>query len=233
MVRWAYGAAESPQTSQPVISVSARKIIPLDSPGGRKSARLTAGRRRKSGPVAARPPPAVSPENPDSARWYAEEVQPHAAELRAWLRGRFPALTDPDNLAQEALARVWQAHESGAVQSPRALLFATGRNLALDEMRRRQIVTFEPVTEMADLPVYADVPTAADAAAHHQELEILTKALQSQPDRCRQVLTLRKIYGLPQKEIAARLGIAEHTVEAQIAAGMRKCAVFLARFGLP
>lgn len=175
----------------------------------------------------------MPPEIPDSSRWFAEEVQPHAAELRAWLRGKFPALTDPDNLAQEALARVWRAHEAGPVQSPRALLFTTGRNLALDELRRRQIVTIDPVAEIAELPVYEETPTAADQAAKNQELEILTQAIQSLPDRCRQVLTLRKIYGLPQKEIAARLGIAEHTVEAQVATGMRKCAVFLARFGLP
>ncbi|SDS04796.1 RNA polymerase sigma-70 factor, ECF subfamily [Opitutus sp. GAS368] len=175
----------------------------------------------------------MPPENPDSPGWFAAEVQPHAAELRAWLRGKFPALTDPDNMVQESLARVWQAHETGPVQSPKALLFTTARNLALDELRRRQVVTFDPVAEIADLPVYEDAPTAADQAAKNQELEILTKAIQSLPDRCRQVLTLRKIYGLPQKEIAARLGIAEHTVEAQVATGMRKCAVFLARFGLP
>lgn len=176
---------------------------------------------------------AMASETPDSARWFTEEVQPHASELRAWLRGKFPALTDPDNLVQESLARVWQAHGSGAVQSPKALLFTTARNLALDELRRRQIIAFEPVTEIAALPVFEDVPTAADTAARNQELEILTKAIQSLPDRCRQVLTLRKIYGLSQKEIAAQLGIAEHTVEAQVATGMRKCAAFLARFGLP
>lgn len=169
----------------------------------------------------------------DSAGWFTREVQPHAAELRAWLRGKFPALTDPDNLVQESLARAWQAHGTGAVQSPRGLLFATARNLALDELRRRQIVTFEPVAEIADLPVYEDAPTAADTAAKNQELEILTKAIQSLPDRCRQVLTLRKIYGLSQREIAAQLGITEHTVEAQVGAGMRRCAEFLARHGLP
>ena len=175
----------------------------------------------------------MPPENPDSARWFAEEVQSHSGELRSWLRGKFPALTDPDNLVQEALSRVWQAHDTGTVQSPKALLFTTARNLALDELRRRQIVTFEPVTEVAELPVYDEGRTAADVAATNQELEILTKAIQSLPDRCRQVLTLRKIYGLSQKEIAAQLGIAEHTVEAQVATGMRKCALFLARFGLP
>jgi RNA polymerase sigma-70 factor (ECF subfamily) len=44
---------------------------------------------------------------------------------------------------------------------------------------------------------------------------------------------LRKIYGLSQKEIAAQLGIAEHTVEAQVANGMRRCTEFLSRLGLP
>jgi RNA polymerase sigma factor (sigma-70 family) len=176
---------------------------------------------------------AVSSPTPDSDRWFSDDVQPHADELRAWLRGKFPALADPDNVVQEALTRVWRAHAAGPVATPRALLFTTARNLALDELRRRQIVAFEPLAEIGDLPVYEDVPTAADQAAANQELEILTKAIQSLPDRCRQVLTLRKIYGLPQKEIAAQLGIAEHTVEAQVAAGMKRCAVFLARHGLP
>lgn len=175
----------------------------------------------------------VPSELPNSNRWFTEEVQPHAAELRGWLRGKFPALTDPDNVVQESLARVWKAQEEGPVQSPKALLFTTARHLALDELRRRQIVTFEPVAEIAELPVFEDAPTAADRAARNQELEILTQAIQSLPDRCRQVLTLRKIYGLSQKDIAAQLGIAEHTVEAQVANGMRKCAAFLARHGLP
>jgi RNA polymerase sigma-70 factor (ECF subfamily) len=68
-----------------------------------------------------------------------------------------------------------------------------------------------------------------ETVARSEEIEILTEAIQSLPERCRQVLTLRKIYGLSQKEIAAQLGIAEHTVEAQTAIGVRKCAAFFAR----
>jgi RNA polymerase sigma-70 factor (ECF subfamily) len=174
------------------------------------------------------------PANPESDAWFTAEVQTHATDLAAWLRRRFPALTDPENLVQDSLARVWQVRQArGEVAAPRALLFTTARNLALDELRRRQIVTFEPITEMDDLPVYEDGPSAADTAATNQELEFLTQAIQSLPDRCRQVLTLRKIYGMSQKEIAAELGIAEHTVEVQVANGMRRCALFLAKFGLP
>ena len=160
-------------------------------------------------------------------------MQPHAAELLVWLRHQFPALGDPENLAQEALTRVWQAHATGAVDAPRALLFTTARRLAIDELRRRRIVTFEPIAETDESFVLLNERSAPDQAAINQELEILTQAIQSLPQRCRQVLTLRKIYGLSQKEIAAQLGIAEHTVEVQVANGMRRCALFLAKHGLP
>lgn len=175
----------------------------------------------------------MSAPNPPPDRWFAEEVQVHAGLLRAWLRGKFPSLADPDDLVQESLARVWRVHQTGGVQSPKALLFTTARNLAFDQLRRQQVVGIDALAEIEDLSVLANSPSAADTTAHNQELELLTQAIQSLPDRCRQVLTLRKIYGLPQKEIALQLGISEHTVEAQVGIGMRRCAEFLSRFGLP
>ena len=175
----------------------------------------------------------LHPENSDSVRWFINQVQVHQESLRAWLKGRFPALADPDDIVQEALTRVWRAKSANAVQSPKALLFTTAQNIALDQLRRRQVAHIEPVAEMAELFVYEEGPTPADTTANNQELEFLTQAIQSLPDRCRQVLTLRKIYGLSQKEIAAQLGIAEHTVESQVANGMRRCTEFLSRLGLP
>lgn len=175
--------------------------------------------------------PNVTPDHPD--RWFTDEVQLHENALRAWLRSKFPSLDDPDDIVQEAATRVWRVHSQGAVHSPKSLLFTTAQNLALDQLRRRQIAHFESIAEIGGISVYEDRPTPAETTAHNQELEILTQAIQSLPDRCRQVLTLRKIYGLPQKQIAAQLGIAEHTVEAQAANGMRRCAEFLARRGLP
>jgi len=68
--------------------------------------------------------------------------------------------------------------------------------------------------------------------ARSQELEMLTQAIQSLPTRCRQILTLRKIYGLSQKEVAAELGISEHTVEAQGTIALRKLGEFFASRGI-
>ena len=42
-------------------------------------------------------------------------------------------------------------------------------------------------------------------------------------------MTLRNVYGLPQKEIAAQLGISVRTVEAQMTIGIRRCTEFVRR----
>jgi len=162
-----------------------------------------------------------------------EEVHVHEPILRAWLRGRFPSQLDADEVVQEAFLRVLKARESGQVNSPRAFLFAAARNLAIDRLRRERIFPTESLTEIDHSSVKAEDAGVPEAVGRNQELELLTFAIQSLPERCRQVLTLRKIYGLSQKVIAAELNITEHTVEAQIANGMRRCADYLARHGLP
>ncbi len=173
------------------------------------------------------------PQAPDKHRWFREELVAHSEPLRRWLQARYPSISDVDNIVQETITRVWRERVFGHVTSPQAMLFTTARNLAIDQIRRQRIVPMDSIAEIAELPVYASEPSPSEAAARDQELELLTQAIQSLPDKCRQVLTLRKIYGLSQKEIARHLGISEHTVEAQVGNGMRRCAQFLAHLGLP
>jgi RNA polymerase sigma factor (sigma-70 family) len=166
-------------------------------------------------------------------RWFRDEVQIHDGALRAWLRGKFPSVFDVDDLVQETLTRVWGMQRAQEITSPRALLFTTAHNLAIDQIRRQKVVQMESLAEPAELFVQEDSPTPSEITAKNQELELLTQALQLLPEKCRQVVTLRKIYGLSQKEIAERLGISEHTVEAQVGNGIRRCAAYFARLGLP
>jgi RNA polymerase sigma-70 factor (ECF subfamily) len=169
----------------------------------------------------------------DQSGWFAEHVQPHEAALRAFLIAQFPALTDVDDLVQDTFSRVLRAQASGPVESPRGLLFATARNLALDALRRRQVVSFEPMAENPSSPVYMDVTDVAETVSKRQELELLTEAIQALPDGCRKVFTLRAVYGLSQREIAVRLGISENTVEKQMGKGLKRCGDFFAQRGLP
>lgn len=167
----------------------------------------------------------------NSARWFATEVQPHRPALRAWLLARFPTLPDVDDLVQDAFARVLRARDASPIRSTRALLFATARNLALDSVRRQQVVRFEPITDETDSSVLIDTADVFATVSKQQELELLTQAIQSMPERCRQIFTLRTAYGLTQKQIATRLAVSESTVEKQMAHGIRLCAEFFATGG--
>ena len=149
--------------------------------------------------------------------------------LRAWLRSRFASEGDIDDVVQETYVRLLRARENGHVASPKAFMFAVARNLALDRLRHRQVARAEPLVESEALSVLEEGEGIPEAIAHNQELELLTEAIQTLPDRCRQIFTLRKVYGLSQAEIAQRLRISENTVSAQLTIGVKKCMEFMLR----
>ncbi len=87
------------------------------------------------------------------ARWFAEEVWPHEPALRAWLRARFPSLTDIDDLVQETYARLFRARNSGKITEVRPYLFVIARNAATDVFRRNQVIAYDPLGETEHLYV--------------------------------------------------------------------------------
>jgi RNA polymerase sigma-70 factor (ECF subfamily) len=149
--------------------------------------------------------------------------------LRAWLVNTFGSRLAVDDVMQEAFLRVLRAHVTGELQAPKAFLFATARNLAIDQLRRHHISRTGPLVE-ADLSnVLDEHDSAFDIVARNQELALLTEAIQSLPERCRQVMTLRIVYGLTQRIIGEKLGISDRTVAAQLAIGTNKCTEYVLR----
>lgn len=171
----------------------------------------------------------MSFENTESSRWFADHIQPHENALRVWLVGRVQNRHEIDDIVQEAFVRVLHAQTRANLLSPKAFLFATARNLAVDWARRRSLTHTEPLVENEALTVLDESEDIAERLSRQQELTFLTEAIQSLPDRCRQVFTLRKVYGLSQKEIAAKLGISAHTVSAQVTIGIHKCTEYVRR----
>jgi RNA polymerase sigma factor (sigma-70 family) len=169
----------------------------------------------------------------EGTRWFAVEVQPHESSLRSYLRTLFPSLPDIDDFVQESYARLIRARETGRVSYAKAFLFKTARNAALDFFRRRKVVSIDAVADLTELRVAEDSPDASEAANKQEELGLLAEAVRVLPERCRQVLTLRLLYGRSHKQIAAELGISEHTVKAQLAKGMRRCANYFEERGVP
>lgn len=165
----------------------------------------------------------MPPPDPDeTSKWFATELQPHIGILRAWLASQFPDVHEAEDIVQEAAMRVLEAHAASPIRSPRAYLYVVARNLALMRARRLETRGTHSLEDIDSTRILDDSIDIPDAVARTEELQLLTQAIQALPARCRQVLTLRKIYGLSQRETAAELGIAEHTVEIHTAVGLKK-----------
>lgn len=172
----------------------------------------------------------MPPQTPELARWFAEEVQPHEASLRAYLRVSARTPTDVDDLVQESFIRLLRMHESGPVRCPRALLFAIARNAIRDSYRRGRADREIPLTEEQARDVLDQAAGVIDQVNRRQEQALLAEAIGGLPERTREVLLLRKIHGLSQKEIAAKLDISVNTVESTISRGLRRCADHIRKF---
>lgn len=128
--------------------------------------------------------------------------------------------------------RLLRARERGAVENPRAFLFTTARNVALDRYRHDRVVPMQPLASEAVSSVKAERCDVVESVSQAQEIEILHAAIHSLPGRCREIMTLQKIHGLSNREIAERLGISINTVNAQLVTGLMRCRDYLRKRGV-
>lgn len=172
----------------------------------------------------------MPPETTEEGRWFADHLLAHEPLLRAWLQSRFGANVPVNDIIQEAYLRVLRIRRTEPVNAPKAFLFATARNLALNVTRSAKVRGEHMAAPLDESELLDETSNVRESVARYEELEILTQAIQSLPDRCRQIFTLRKVYGLSQADIAQKLDISARTVNAQLAIGLAKCADYVGRF---
>jgi len=174
----------------------------------------------------------MPPQETEQARWFAVEVQPHEAALRAYLRAQFPLLQDADDIIQETYTRLLREKDAGRIRHTRAFMFTAARNVALDFFRRRRTAGADAITHPGAADVVEERPDAAEALSQRQELDLLAEAVRILPERCRQVIMLRYLKGCSYKEIATLLDVSPETVKTHMAKGVRRCAEFFEARGL-
>lgn len=161
----------------------------------------------------------------DEERYLVQALE-FESVLRACLYRYARNVSDVEELLQETYARLLTAGASNEpeVRSVRAFSLTVARNVAFDWLRHKQVVPIELVADMEAMDILDERDQIDAIVNSHQELMMLVKAVQQLPERCRQVFTLRKVYGYSQKEIAARMNITENTVEQQLIKAARHCA---------
>jgi RNA polymerase sigma factor (sigma-70 family) len=153
--------------------------------------------------------------------WFMRDVLPLEPMLTRFLRRNWRNEAEISDLRQEAYARIYEAAVRERPLQIKPFLFQIARNLMIDRLRKQSVVSLETMADFDWLNVSDDKPSSEAYVAARQELRLLQVALDDLPPRCRQVVLMRKIEGLSQKEVARQMGVTIETVENQVAKGMR------------
>lgn len=153
--------------------------------------------------------------------WFIREILSHEAALTRYIARAWPNAADVPDLRQEIYVRVLETAEKARPAAPKYFLFTVARNLIIDRARRKRIVPIDLLQDCDSLNVLVDEVSPERRAGSFQQLVSLVGAFERLPQRCREVLWMKKIQDLSQKEIAGRLGLKEGTIEAHLVRGMR------------
>jgi len=159
--------------------------------------------------------------------WFKREILSHETALVRYLARAWPRRDDVSDLRQETYARVYAAASTARPQAPRAFLFSTAHNLVLDRIRRERVVSIDAVEDVDRLNVLVEEISPEQCAMGREQLELLARAFELLPRKCREVVLLRRVQEVPQRELAKRLRISERTVERHVSKGVRLLAKYL------
>lgn len=153
--------------------------------------------------------------------WFKREILIHEEMLVRFLARVWPRNDEIADIRQEAYARVYEAASKARPREPKAFLFATARHLMADRVRRERIVSIRAGGDTDFLNVLVNELSPERETEAHEELQRLARALDRLSAKCREVVWLRRVKELSQKEVANRLGLSEKTVEKHLRTGAR------------
>jgi RNA polymerase sigma-70 factor (ECF subfamily) len=166
----------------------------------------------------------------ERALWLGRHVLPHRAELRAWLSRRQLGGLEPDDVIQEAFAKLVAIPSVVGIRDPRTYLFQVAKSVVASHLRSQKIVAIT-VSDTDILDLAGDEPSAEVRLSDRQELLRLAEGIAALPEPTRTIFKLRRIDQLPQREIAQRLRMPESTVEKHVSRAIFQMSSLLGRGG--
>lgn len=161
------------------------------------------------------------PDREKTIKWVVAQILPHEADVRAWLGRSVHEPADVNDIIQQAYCRIAELDYVGHIRSPRAYFFTTARSILLERLRRSSIVPIEAMMEWNAAVVADERPSPERMAGGKLELQQVLKLIYGLPAAYRDVLLLRRVEGLTQREAASVLGVTETMVENNVSRGLK------------
>ncbi|QSQ23975.1 RNA polymerase sigma factor [Pyxidicoccus parkwayensis] len=157
---------------------------------------------------------------------FEQLVRRHHSRLARYCGKSVGSASEGDELAQEALVRVWQARRDYQPRAPFAVFMLTiarnlCRNRARDTGRRSRWQTEAAEGRLAAVPSQSS-PDVVEQMLEREQQRRVREALMELPDTFREVLLLRFDQELDYAAIARIVGDNEATVRTRVFRGVKK-----------
>ena len=156
-------------------------------------------------------------------------VTEHRLLLEKYLTRKVGSPEDAAELAQEAFMRLHRLEQPEALDNPRAFLFQVATNLAVDQLRRRQLhfrfvkseKSFSTDGEPPDMNAAGASPEQILSA--REKLSTIQAAIEELPFKVKQAFLLHRHNGMPYSAIANQMDVSVSSVEKYILQALKHC----------
>lgn len=157
----------------------------------------------------------------------------HESAIRRHIRRFCADASDIDDFMQDAFVQSFAAELRTEIRNPKAFIFEVAKNVALADYRKNKRSPTEKLEDFggADLILDENQSSATDDIDGRRKLAAFATAVAHLPPKCREAFLMRRVDGLPYKQIANRMNISVSAVEKHVANGLLKCRTFLLEGG--
>lgn len=165
----------------------------------------------------------------DKDQFIADLVAEHRASLEKYLARKLDNPEDAAELAQEAFLRLHRLEQPANLDNARAFLFQVATNLAVDQLRRRQLQFrfFRAERAQSDDGELPDLNAAGASPEQilgaQEKLQAIQQAIDDLPFKTRQAFLLHRQNGLPYSAIAEQMQVSISSVEKYILQALKHC----------
>ena len=165
---------------------------------------------------------------------FSEIYQIYFPKLVRFAREYVVSTEDAENIVQDIFMYLWEHPDiSASLTNLNAFLFTLVKNKCIDFYRHKSFI--DSKRESLDNLQERELKLKMEALMQFDENiftekeidELLAKAIEHLPEKCRQVFILSRMNGLKHEEIATQLNISVHTVQNHIVTALRKLKVEL------
>lgn len=153
--------------------------------------------------------------------WFRLEVLPLEGPLTAFIRRNWRNEADVIDLRHDVYELAIAGARRAIPNATRPYLFVIARNHLINRAKRARLVSFELVADLGSIETDMGCFDQERHLAAREALRRVEEGLATLTPRVRQIVQLRKIYGLNTRETAERLGIGLDAVRKQTSTGMR------------